>query len=495
MSNLSGPSTAVPIVAAPLVDVPLVVDLDGTLIKTDLLLETANRFLTHHPARSLSLLGWLRRGRPVLKAELAQAAGVDAAALPYHEPLLAWLRAQRAQGRRLVLATASHRVLAERVAAHLGLFDTVLATDGNLNLKAARKRDLLVERYGVQGFDYVGNDAADLAVWPAARLAHVVSDSPSLIARARATARVGEVMGSGRPPVWQALWRAMRPHQWMKNVLIFVPLLAAHGYGQPALVRDALLAFIAFGLTASAVYLTNDLVDVADDRQHPRKRRRPFAAGDASLLHGWYLAPLLLGAAFALSAALLPPAFSATLATYLALTLAYSVRLKQVVLLDVMLLAGLYTLRIIAGTTALQLTLSFWLLSFSMFIFCSLAFVKRFSEISDARQDGLDGPLRGRGYHAGDLEIVSSFGSAAGYIAVLVLALYIQDAHTAELYRSPKFIWLACPLLLFWISRTWLIAHRGQMHDDPIVFALTDRVSWAVGLALVGVFALATLVP
>jgi 4-hydroxybenzoate polyprenyltransferase len=476
-------------------DIPLVIDLDGTLIKTDLLVETASRFIMQHPAHSLRLFGWLLRGRPTLKANLADAVELDVASLPYHAPLLAWLQVERASGRRIVLATASHRLLAERVAQHLGLFDAVLATDGDLNLKGGRKRELLVGRYGDKGFDYVGNDAADLEVWPAARLAHLVSDSASLVARARSVAAVGTVLPSGRPPAWKALVRAMRPHQWLKNVLIFVPLLASHSYGQPGMVLQALLAFVAFGMAASGVYVGNDLVDVADDRHHPRKRHRPFAAGDASLLHGWCLAPALVAAAFALSATLLSPAFTAMLALYVGLTFAYSLRLKQVALLDVMVLAGLYTLRIIAGTAALQLPLSFWLLSFSVFIFCSLAFVKRFSELEDARQDGREGPLRGRGYHPGDLEIVSSFGSAAGYIAVLVLALYIQDPHTAELYASPKFIWLACPLLLYWISRTWLIAHRGQMLDDPIVFALTDRVSWAIGACLAGVFALATLVP
>lgn len=476
-------------------DLPLVVDLDGTLIKTDLLVESANRLVTRQPMRSLSMLGWLRRGRAALKAGLADAVELDAASLPYHEPLLAWLREQHAGGRRIVLATASHRALAEQVARHLGLFEAVLASDGDLNLKAARKRDLLVARYGDKGFDYIGNDAADLAVWPAARTAHVVSDAASLVKRARAVADVGTVWPADRPPAWKALWRALRPHQWLKNTLIFVPLLASHGYGHAELLLQSMLAFVAFGLAASSVYIGNDLIDIADDRHHPRKRRRPFAAGDVSLLHGWCLAPLLVVAAFTLSATLLAPAFTASLAIYLGLTLAYSLRLKQVALLDVMLLAGLYTLRIIAGTAALQLPLSFWLLSFSVFIFCSLAFVKRFSELADARQDGREGPLRGRGYHASDLEIVSSFGSATGYIAVLVLALYIQDPHTAELYASPKFIWLACPLLLYWISRTWLIAHRGQMHDDPIVFALTDRVSWAIGVCLAGVFALATLVP
>lgn len=479
----------------PAPDLPLVVDLDGTLVKTDLLVETASLFAAQHPLHALSLFGWLLRGRAVLKAELAAAVELDAATLPYNEPLVEWLRSERARGREIVLATASHRLLADRVAQHLGLFDAVLATEGGNNLKAGRKREVLVARYGERGFDYVGNDRADLAVWPAARQAHVVSDSPALVARARAVATVGQVLPSGRPPALRALARAMRPHQWLKNLLIFVPLLASQAFGDPERLLQALLAFIVFGLAASGVYVLNDLIDVVDDRHHPRKRRRPFAAGDASLLHGWLLAPLLVIAAFVLAATTLPPAFAGCVALYLVMTLAYSLRLKQVALLDVMVLAGLYTLRIIAGTAALRLPLSFWLLSFSVFIFCSLAFVKRFSELSDARRSGREGTLRGRGYAAGDLEIVSAFGSAAGYIAVLVLALYIQDGQSAALYPSPKLIWPACPLLLFWISRAWLIAHRGGMHDDPIVFALKDRVSWWVGAGIVGAFALAKLVP
>lgn len=470
------------------------VDLDGTLIRTDLLFETANTLVTRHPFQTLRLPAWLANGKSYLKSRLAETSAIDPASLPYNEPLVAWLHGQKAQGRQLVLATASHRRLAELVAWHLDLFDEVLATEGEINLKSNHKRDQLISRYGERGFDYVGNDSADLAVWKAAERAYVVSSSPSLIAKARALGNVEQVFDDGRRPILNTFLKALRPHQWMKNLLVFVPLLAAHRYGDEASLLHVLIAFFVFGLTASSVYLLNDLVDVADDRHHPRKRRRPFASGDLSLLHGWLAWPLLTITAFAIASITLPPIFAGVLGTYFVLTLAYSLRLKQSAVIDVLTLAGLYTLRIIAGAAAIGVPLSFWLLTFSMFIFLSLAFIKRFSELKTARDNGSQERIRGRGYIHEDLEVVSSMGTSAGYLAVLVLALYIQDSHTAELYATPKFIWLACPLLLFWISRAWLIAHRGQMHDDPIVFALKDRVSWLVAACFFAAFGLARLV-
>lgn len=470
------------------------VDLDGTLIRTDLLFETANTLVTRHPFQTLRLPAWLANGKSYLKSRLAEMSAIDPASLPYNEPLVAWLHGQKAQGRQLVLATASHRRLAESVAWHLDLFDEVLATEGEINLKSHHKRDQLISRYGERGFDYVGNDSADLAVWKAAERAYVVSSSPSLIAKARALGNVEQVFDDGRRPILNTFLKALRPHQWMKNLLVFVPLLAAHRYGDEASLLHVLIAFFVFGLTASSVYLLNDLVDVADDRHHPRKRRRPFASGDLSLLHGWLAWPLLTITAFAIASITLPSIFAGVLGIYFVLTLAYSLRLKQSAVIDVLTLAGLYTLRIIAGAAAIGVPLSFWLLTFSIFIFLSLAFIKRFSELKTARDNGSQERIRGRGYIHEDLEVVSSMGTSAGYLAVLVLALYIQDSHTAELYATPKFIWLACPLLLFWISRAWLIAHRGQMHDDPIVFALKDRVSWLVAACFFAAFGLARLV-
>ncbi len=313
----------------------------------------------------------------------------------------------------------------------------------------------------------------------------------------RSHGNLGRVLGDGTAGPLPSLLRAMRPHQWLKNLLVFIPLLAAHQYGDGSSVVKALFAFLIFGLTASSVYLLNDLVDIRDDRHHARKKHRPLASGRLSLLHGWLAWPLLLMLAAVLTSPLgagLRIQFAASLAAYLLLTAAYSLKLKQIAIVDVLTLAILYTLRIIAGAAAIAVPVSFWLLSFSMFIFLSLAFIKRYSELWSAHAEGRSGVLRGRGYEAQDLQLVSSLGGSAGYTAVLVLALYIQDSHTASLYATPALIWLACPLLLFWISRAWLIAHRGQMHDDPIVFALKDPVSLGVTAVFAAVFFLARII-
>ena len=475
----------------PQATLPLVVDLDGTLIKTDLLFESANRFIAHHPFRLPTLLRWLAHGKSHLKARLAESYPIDAASLPYNRNLLSWLSEQRRHGRKIILATASHKLLAHAVASHLGLFDEVLATEGDINLKAHQKRDLLISKYGKRGFDYIGNDVADLPIWQCAHTSLVVSSSPTFIKRVNIIGNMGKTFPSERYSPIGSLVKALRPHQWFKNILIFVPLLAAQHADDLVSDLQALIAFGIFGLTASSVYFLNDLVDVADDRHHHRKQHRPFAAGNLSLVTGWLIWPLLLVISFGLTWFLLPPAFIVVLAIYIVLTLAYSLRLKQTAIIDVLTLASLYTLRIIAGAAAISVPLSFWLLTFSMFIFLSLAFIKRFSELKSAREANLEGALRGRGYEHHDLELVSTMGIGSGYLAVLVLALYIQDGHTSELYRTPQLIWLACPILLFWISRAWLITHRGQMHDDPIVFAIKDRMSWLVGLCFLSVFGLA----
>ena len=484
--NTDAPSPSVPDASR-----PLVVDLDGTLIRSDLTAETVGQYLSRRPWGFFTLLGWLFRGRPYLKTRLNEFTSVDAASLPYHEPVVEWLRSEKAAGRTLILATASHQALADAVARHLDLFDEAMGTSGGRNLKSSAKRDELVRRFRPMGFDYVGNSRADLAVWAAAAQAHVVSRSPRLIARAWQLAPGGRVFDPGRPPAPVALWAALRPYQWIKNLLIFVPMLASHALLTVQGLAHAALAFVAFGLAASSAYVLNDLVDIAADRQHPQKRNRPFAAGHLDLWGGWMLWPVLAAGALGLALWALPAAFAGVLGLYYMLTLAYSLRLKRIELLDVITLAGLYTLRIIAGGVALGIPLSFWLLAFSMFLFVSLAFIKRFSEMASAPNGDSDARLPGRGYRGGDTALVSSLGAASGYIAVLVLALYIQDPQTARMYASPRFIWLACPLLMFWISRAWLLAHRREMHDDPIVFALKDRVSWLVAAGLAAVFVLA----
>lgn len=461
--------------------IPLCVDLDGTLLDSDLLLEAGLTFLRTEPLRALAPVGWLVSGGKVrLKARFADEVDLDVACLPYNKEVLAFLEAEKARGRQVVLATASHVSYARKIAEHLKCFDRVLGTD-EVNLSSRRKAERLIADYGDKGFDYMGNSSVDLPVWNHSRRAYVVNAAKSVVRLAVGQGNVVQVIDSRSNQL--LTWvKALRFHQWMKNLLIFAPLLAAHQFNNLDLLLRGVFSFLVFGLCASSVYVLNDLLDLADDRHHPSKRNRPFAAGRLSLFAGLAVVPVLLVAAFGGAFWLLPWKFTATLGGYYLLTLAYSLVLKRVMMVDVIVLGLLYTIRIVGGAFAFGLDLTFWILAFSMFIFLSLALVKRYAELVDVRRKGKDSKARGRGYFPSDLEMLSSLGGASGYLSVMVLALYIQDVKTAAMYQHPELIWLSCPLLLFWISRTWMITHRGEMHDDPVVFAIKDRVSLVVGV-------------
>lgn len=475
-------------VSATNLTVPLCVDLDGTLIFSDTLLESALLLLKRNPFNVFLFALWLLRGRAVLKAEIASRVVLNPAALPYHREFVSWLETERAGGRSLWLCTAANVKLAEAVAGHLGLFDGVIASDGQTNLAGDSKAARLVERFGERGFDYCGNERRDLKVWRHANGAIVANAGPALEREAATGAPVLQSFPAHGSTL-RAVFRAIRPHQWAKNALIFVPLLAAHRAGNAQSLVDVVLATIAFCLCASSVYVLNDLLDLEADRAHPRKSKRPFAAGTLSIGAGLALVPVLLGTSI-LIAAFLPARFQLVFATYYVVTVAYSFSLKGRVIVDAMTLAGLYTLRIIAGAAAATVPLSFWLLLFSVFLFLSLAFVKRFAELDSLRRQQR---LRaaGRGYHVEDLPVLQSLGTSAGYLSVLVLALYINSPAIEGLYRQPKLIWLLCVLMLYWISRVWMKAQRGEMHDDPVVFALKDRNSLIVGILAVATVALA----
>ena len=468
--------------------IPLVLDLDGTLVCGDTLVEASLRLLA---ARPLTLLRALTTNRAVLKRRIAGAISLDPASLRYNEAVVALARAARGEGRAVVLATAADSGVAEAVAGHLGLFDSVLASDGQTNLKAAAKSAALVARYGAGGFDYAGDAAADLPVWAKARRAIVVAPSAGLLAQARAVC--GDVTAVGAAPGGRVRLaaRAMRLHQWAKNLLVFVPVLAAHqAHGVPLL--RAALGFVAFGLCASSVYLLNDLLDLPHDRLHPTKRRRPFASGALPL--GW--GPVLMAGLLAgtlLAAMALPPAFLAMLAVYYVSTLAYSFVLKRRAVWDVVALAGLYTLRIFAGAAATGTPISPWLLAFSLFLFFCLAIVKRLTELILHVRAGGESALSGRGYRAEDLDMLRSMAASSGTMSVLVLALYINSFEVLPLYRHPSALWALCPILLFWVSRVLMLSNRGLMHDDPVVFALRDRVSLLAGAASLVAILAATL--
>lgn len=467
--------------------IPLCLDLDGTLLRSDLLYESLLSMLARQPWTAFLLPFWLIRGKAHLKRQITLRSEVDPTNLPYDERVLALIERAREQSRPVVLCTASDELLATRVGEHLGM-DRTLASDGRTNLGGRWKAAALVDAYGEKRFDYAGNGSIDLQVWRHARRAIVIGSKELAGAAAKIVpveAHIPDERGG-----LQSWLKAIRVHQWLKNLLVFVPLLASHRFFDITAVGQSSLAFVAFSLCASGVYVLNDLLDLSADRKHPRKRLRPFAAARLPILHGLIVAPILTVAGFAI-AACVSVTFLLVLALYYALTLAYSLQLKRMSVIDVIMLAGLYTIRIVAGTVAIDAEMSFWLLSFSMFIFLSLAILKRYTELAVMLGQGKK-KASGRGYTVEDLPLLQSLGAGSGYIAVLVLALYINSPESVELYSHPQLIWLICPLALYWISRAWLVAHRGLMDDDPIVFAAKDRVSQLIAVSAIVVVATAT---
>lgn len=456
-------------------DLPLCVDLDGTLIRSDLLHDGLARLLTR-PADLARVLACLP-DRARLKAQLAGLVTLHPERLPYNADLLEFLSAERARGRYLVLATAADAGWARAVAAHLGLFDEVIASEGGHNLKGTAKAAALVARFGERGFDYAGNSADDLPVWRVAAHALVVGAPPGLAEQAQTLAPV--IYRSRATARLPALRVALRPHQWLKNLLVFVPILTAHALLRPVDWGWGLLAFAAFCATASAIYLVNDLTDIEADRAHPRKRRRPFASGALPVPIGLAAAVGLLALGLILAAV---AGMVSAMVTYAALSLLYSAVLKERPLVDVFVLSGLYTLRIVGGGLATGHVVSLWLLTFSGFLFLGLAIMKRVDELQSA---GV-APAR-RGYVSGDAAMLQAFGIAASFASAVVLTLFVQSETVGAGYRSPTLLWGVVPLLLFWQCRLWLAVARGFMHHDPIVYAARDRVSWAVGAATAAV--------
>ena len=460
---------------------PLCVDLDGTLVRTDLLLESTFALLRKNILYLFMLPLWLLRGKATLKQEIANRVSLDASLLPYNEQLLKYLHEQRASGRSLTLATASNEKFANNIASHLNIFDNVFASNATTNLACESKRVRLVEQFTEGGFDYAANAMADISIWKSAHEAIIVNPEPGVVAAAERQTNICKIIDDRQDDNKARYYlHALRAHQWLKNILIFVPLVMSHRLDEPALIVQGVLGFISFGLCASSVYLLNDLLDLPSDRAHPSKRNRPFASGSISILHGTALIPLLLIAAFSI-ALLLPGKYIFVLCVYYTLTLAYSLVLKRAAIIDVLLLASLYTIRILAGGAAVTVPLSFWLLAFSMFLFLSLGLIKRYTELlTMSKIDRTD--IAGRGYRIGDLSMLREFGTASAYISVLVLALYINSNTVRDMYSHPDAIWLLCPLLLYTVSRLWLMASRDELHEDPVVFVIRDRRSQILAL-------------
>jgi len=463
---------------------PLCVDLDGTLMSSDTLYESLFALIKRSPFWIFFLPVWLMRGKSQLKAEIAARVELDVTTLPYNQPFVDYLKSEKANGRKLILVTATNEKFANAIADHLGLFDEVMASSPEVNLRGRAKTDALVEKYGTSGFDYAGNDSSDIMVWN--KSGGVIVVNPDKAARNwHATAPAGTMLFEGRKATFKTYLKAIRIHQWLKNTLLFVPLVLDHRVFEAASLANAFLGFLAFGLTASSVYLLNDLIDLPLDRKHPKKCNRPLAAGTVPIQHGVIMMVAFLIFAFAISL-LMPFWFTIVLAIYYATTLTYSLFLKSMLLIDIMTLAGLYTVRIIAGGAATSTDISSWLLAFSVFFFFSLALVKRFVELTD-QDENADRSTTGRGYRKVDLETIGQSGVASAFASVLVLALYIDSAEVQSLYAYPRMIWLLCPLVLYIIVRIWILARRNEMDDDPVVFIMSDwrsQIMVAAGVVL-----------
>lgn len=456
----------------------LVIDVDGALARTDLHWEGAVQLLLASPAAVLGMVTALLRGRPALKRWIGQRASYNADDVPLDEAVLRLVKTARAEGREVVLASAAVELLIEPLARRVGA-SAYLCSDGVANAAGRAKLQRIRERW--REFDYVGNTLADLDVWVGARTAYAVRPSGRLVRSASQSGIRLEPLGS-RHSVARAFLRALRPHQWAKNLLLPLPALAAHLRWDGALTFRMLAGFLAFSAVSSAVYLLNDAADIPHDRRHPRKRLRPIAAGLLSLPHAFAGAAMLMVGAASVTV-LLPSGFAMALLAYLVFTVLYSMRLKHMLILDVIVLALLYALRVLAGAELAQVVLSPWFSAFSVFLFLSLALMKRTIELRALA----DAVSPGRPYRQEDLPVLAGFGAGATAVAALVYCLYISTAPTAALYGRPDLLWLGLPLLLYWMGRAWILANRGSMDDDPVVFALRDRAAWAVGVLFLAV--------
>lgn len=471
-------------------EAPLCVDLDGTLVNTDLLLETGISAIKTSWKNIFRLPAWVLSGKATVKSGLAITSFVDPRTLPYNQKLLEYLRGERERGREIILATASDRRIAEEIAHHLGLFDDVMASDGITNLKGEAKAVALVDRYGERGFSYAGNDRSDLPVWRRSKSA-VLANTKRSVSRAVADMVPIEQVFDDRASIFYELVREARPLQWLKNILVFIAPIAGHMILDPTVFFHTFVTFLAFCAAASAIYFFNDLLDLEADRRHPRKRRRPFASGRLPLPFG-LAGPVLIFFAMAIGS-IVSLEIVLIVSAYIVLSLLYSNYFKTKPLADVFCLALLYTIRLVAGGIASTSGVSIWLLNFSGFLFLSLGLLKRYAEYFDQSSGESGFKSSRRGYTENDSLLIIIMGVGSSFISALVFGLYVSSAEVKLAYRNPSLMWGAVPLILFWQCRLWLATVRGYMHDDPIIYAATDKISYIVMSFVFLIYLLATI--
>lgn len=459
---------------------PLCVDLDGTLIQTDSLLESCLRLISEQPFRLIFLPFWLLCGKAGFKQKVSKHVDLSPKSLPFNTNLLKFLTQQRLHNRHLVLVTAANKKIASAIASHLNIFNEVIASDEVHNLSGKNKAHALTDKFGNKGFVYAGNADIDLHVWQHAAAAIVVNGSERLTNKARNITTIEKTFPAEEKNILKVISKSIRVHQWAKNMLIFTALILSHNWLNYDAIQLSIFAFFSFCFAASSIYIINDLIDLEADRKHQTKKYRPLASGALSIQSAIFMTPVLLSLSY-LFASLINFDFIVILTIYLVLTTAYSLFLKPIALIDVITLTSLYTIRIVAGAIAINVPLSHWLLAFSMFIFLSLALIKRYSELRNLAQQGEISSVA-RGYHVNDLPAVSLFGISSGYISVLILVLYAHDLYAGTLYSNPDWLWFVAIAILYWVSHMWLLTFRGKMNEDPVLFAIRDRTSYIVSL-------------
>lgn len=473
--------------------IALFVDLDGTLVATDTLLESIVLLLKLYPLKIFSLIIWLFRGKAFFKDMVSIYKIPQADILPYREKVLDFIKEEKEKGRKVYLLTAANQRIADEVASHLGCFAGAFGSNDKINLSGEQKLKRVYQIVGHAKFDYIGNSKADTPIWEKSNKIIVVNPTTSIKNKLKKFNNIQAINTNQNIKKIKTLIKGLRVHQWTKNLLLFLPIIMAHQFTDVNLLGSVLWAFISFSFCASAVYILNDLLDIETDRKHPSKKTRPLASGMMSVQTSVLLIFLFLLTSVFISIKVLSTAFLLILIIYMILTTAYSIILKQIMLIDVMVLGGLYTLRITAGSIASRVDVSSWLLVFSMFFFLSLAFMKRYADLILMKQNNYD-EIAGRGYHIDDLDIVQKSGITSGFVAMLVLALYINSEHVIELYKSPILIWFMIPVLFYWLMRMWMVANRGKMTDDPIIYAMRDKTTYVAMIIIVIIMLLAATV-
>ena len=454
---------------------PLFVDLDGTLVSTDTLWESCLLFIKRYPLHVLRLIIWSFYGKAYFKEQVAKIVIPNAETLPYQDEVVRYVSNVKDSGRDVYLITAANRRVADCISKHLKIFTSAIGSDSKLNLKGKMKLNAIQNTIGTKFFDYIGDSKADIVIWSEAHTAIICGDKHKIKDQLNNN-KIVILSGDGKNLIKKWI-KALRLHQWSKNGLLFLALFMSHRIIELNLFKQAIIAFFSFSLSASAVYILNDLFDLEADRKHPSKKNRPFASGDLSVTSGIIAIPGLFIISFLLATSLLPNIFLIVLIIYLITTTSYSLYFKEKLFLDVIILGALYTLRVLAGGLAVGVEVSSWLLGFSWFFFLSLAFMKRYADLLLIKNNNQE-ELFGRGYSVIDLDIVQKLGISSGFISLLILALYINGDQVMVLYKQPEVIWLTIPILLYWLMRMWFVAHKGKMTDDPIAFALKDKSSY-----------------